>query len=396
MDQFRGYTVAAMFLVNFCGRLKSVPAALKHASPESYFGFADSIMPSFMFAAGFSYRLSSLRRLERGGMGAVVRHGLTRGVALVLVSLAMYGAEDLGGTFKSFADFTSESVFGFILRTLKADLWEVLAIIGVCQVLILPVITRSVRTRILAMLLLAGAHLVISYFFNFNFVYGKPNALDSLLGTKGTAWDGGFFGVLNWSVAMLAGSLAYDVVATRSPGRSFGALLFLGLLVMGASYALSGITRLYDVPPGSGAPKTVAESPVWPAFENARGRDWKDLLAEPPFVPPPPERPLNYWMMGKRIVSLTFIGFAVGFALALYALFILLCDIGPLRVGVFRTLGTNPLAAYWIHHAIEGAVHTVVPADSPLWWCGVGLAVFSLWTYLFVRYLEKQRVYIRL
>ena len=58
MDQFRGYTVAGMFLVNFVGGLKAFPEVLKHHNGHPYFSYADTIMPSFLFAAGFSYRLT--------------------------------------------------------------------------------------------------------------------------------------------------------------------------------------------------------------------------------------------------------------------------------------------------------------------------------------------------
>ena len=67
MDQFRGYTVAGMFVVNFVGGLAAFPEVMKHHNGLPYFSYADTIMPSFMFAAGFSYRLSALRRFAKLG-----------------------------------------------------------------------------------------------------------------------------------------------------------------------------------------------------------------------------------------------------------------------------------------------------------------------------------------
>ena len=90
MDQFRGYTVAGMFLVNFVGGLAAFPEVLKHHNGHPYFSYADTIMPSFMFAAGFSYRLTILRRLAQQGPARTYGHILIRSLALVLVSLVMY------------------------------------------------------------------------------------------------------------------------------------------------------------------------------------------------------------------------------------------------------------------------------------------------------------------
>ena len=68
MDQFRGYCVAGMWVVNFLSGFTAVHSILKHNN--TYFSFADSIMPAFLFAAGFSYRLTLLRRTTRDGRTA--------------------------------------------------------------------------------------------------------------------------------------------------------------------------------------------------------------------------------------------------------------------------------------------------------------------------------------
>ena len=166
---------------------------------------------------------------------------------------------------------------------------------------------------------------------------------------------------------------------------------------MAVAYALSCFSMLYDgeTPTGKG---DVATSPVWPPLDRLSGRSASSMLAEPPFVQPPPtsQRPNNYWMMNKKIVSLPFVLVAVGFSALLYGVFVLACDISGVSVGVFRTFGTNALAAYVLHHMVEEQVHSLVPKDSPFWYCMVGLAAFAAITYLFVRYLEKQGVFIRL
>ena len=63
--------------------------------------------------------------------------------------------------------------------------------------------------------------------------------------------------------------------------------------------------------------------------------------------------------MSQRTGSVSYQVFGAGFSLAVYALFVVLCDEGSLRVGLFRTFGQNPLAAYIVHPMVAGAVKPV-------------------------------------
>ena len=96
------------------------------------------------------------------------------------------------------------------------------------------------------------------------------------------------------------------------------------------------------------------------------------------------------------MVGPSFTLFSGGFAMALYALFILASDLGRLKLGVFRILGQNALAGYVLHHLVEHTMLGVVPKDSPLWWVLTGLTIFMVISVGFVAYLDRNKIHLKL
>src|SRR6266576_2088446 len=88
LDQFRGYTVAGMFLVNFIGGFECIPPVLKHHN--DYCSYADTIMPQFLFAVGFAFRLTFGRRAAADGLTVAYRRGARRFLGLALVAIVLY------------------------------------------------------------------------------------------------------------------------------------------------------------------------------------------------------------------------------------------------------------------------------------------------------------------
>ena len=94
LDQFRGYTMAGMFLVNYMGGTDTFPSILKHHN--NYCSYSDSIMPHFLFAVGFAFRLTFGRRVHDQGLGAAYSRMFRRFLGLMLVAMVVYGANRFG------------------------------------------------------------------------------------------------------------------------------------------------------------------------------------------------------------------------------------------------------------------------------------------------------------
>jgi predicted acyltransferase len=396
LDQFRGYTVVGMLLVNYFGGFQACPQVWKHT--HDYCSYADTIMPQFLFAVGFSLRLTFGRRMQQQGSASAYARMIRRLLGLVLVSIVVY---HVGARAPSWEKLTEGGILDILYRMfhepLKRSWFQTLMHIAVTSLWILPVVHSKASIRVLWMIGSALAHVILSYWFNFEWTNSAPNGI-----------DGGPLGFLTWTVPAMVGTLACDAFIQPKEsfrlGRTLSLSLVWAIVLMAFGYAISCGTRLYDVPEQQVAElksEKLAKDPVWPTSEriqaksaSSSGYDW---LAEPPFVKPPNQdlRKWNYWMMSQRGGTLSYLVFSAGFALLVFIVFYVVCDLAGLQLPFFRTFGTNALIAYILHSMVSGAIQPFVPKDSPAWYAYGALILFFYINWLFIRQLEKQNIFFR-
>ena len=343
LDQFRGYTVAGMILVNNLGRFAAVPAVLKHHN--TYCSYADTIMPQFFLAVGYAYRLTLLRRIERSGPRAAYGHAIRRVLGLLLLGFVVH---HLDGGVKTWADWQALGVAGFFRTAFRREYFQTLVHIALASLWVMPAIAGGTATRLAWLVGSAAAHVALSRWGYYAWVMTTPGI------------DGGPLGFLSWSIPLLAGSFAFDVVATARPGR-VARLALIAVILMAIGYGLTGLDGTLDAPP---------------------------------FVPP--SGPVDLWTMSQRAGSVSYQTFAAGFATAVYAAFVLASDVGRLRLGLFRTLGRNALVAYLLHPMVASAFEPFLPRDAPGLFVAAGFALEFGLTYAFLRFLEKNGLFLKL
>lgn len=343
LDQFRGYTVAGMFVVNWLGVFAVMPENLKHH--RTWCSYADTIMPQFFFAAGFALRLVYLRNAEKSGAAAAHGRAVRRALGLFVFGLIFY---QFGGDWKQWSALVEEGWIGFFSLKVWANPFQALVHIAVTSLWLLPVLARGMRVRMAFALLSAGLHVWLSHEFWF----------EKLIHSG--VIDGGPLGFLTWTLPAVAGTLACDAVRA---GWKMPRLAAWGTVLMVAGYALSCLSH-------GGA------------------------LAAPPFFAN--SAPHDIWTMSQKAGSASYLLFSAGFSLALYAGFRVVCDGHGWRLTVFHDLGTNALAAYVIHFLVMAALLNFAPGDSPAWWAlGMGALHFGLIWWM-VRWLNAKGLYLRL
>lgn len=346
LDQFRGYTVAGMFFVNFAGGFEAIPAVFKHHN--TYCSYADTIMPQFLFAVGFALRLVLLRNRAALGAPAALGRALRRIGLLFLVGFLFYHIEfdpPPGGAWwiPCWGPVTSASLW--------RETFQTLVHIAVTSLWVLPVITASWRTRLVFGAASVLLHVALSAAFWYDLLHEKK------------VIDGGPLGFLTWTVPALAGSFAHDFRQRLGADGSLRPLLAWGAVLMVAGYGLSCL--------GVGGP-----------------------VAAPPFFPPDGE--IGLWTMSQRAGSVTYLVFAAGFAMAVYAGFVWLCDGRGKSSGFLAILGANALAGYLLHEIVMLPFDSIRHESDPLWRAVLLTVVFMAVTTLLVWLCNRRGWYLRL
>lgn len=337
LDQFRGYTVAGMFLVNYLGYFAATPPLLKHHN--TWCSYADTIMPQFFFAVGFAMRLVFLKNSQREGMGVALRKAAQRCLFLILLGGLVYGP--VQPTWQ---------------RWLQRDFFQALVHIGFTGLWLLPVIGRSARTLALFAAASGLLHLLLSYQFWYAYLWQIK------------VIDGGALGFLSWTLPTATGALAYDFLRTRQPEAGIRPFLQWGAGLMAVGYGLSCLTH-------GGTLAAPPFSPPW-HFTATHGQD--------------------LFTMSQRAGSISYLTFSAGFSLALFAVFLWANQLRRWELGLFRTLGTNALAGYVLHDYVADFVRGSFPKTTAFPAAFGSFLLFFAVTYGVLRFMEHKGWYWRL
>jgi predicted acyltransferase len=90
LDQFRGFTVSLMILVNILAGFDAVPAWPKHATAPGSVNLPDFVIPSFLFIMGVALDISFIRSRVTRGTGRTVWRFIRR--SLLLIGFGILGS----------------------------------------------------------------------------------------------------------------------------------------------------------------------------------------------------------------------------------------------------------------------------------------------------------------
>ena len=201
IDQFRGFAIFGMILVNYLGQFDLMPETFKH--PRYGMTFANAIAPYFIFVVGMGFRLSIHRRIEKFGKTKAYWQAAKRYIILILIGIIVYGPDPV------------------------CDMWDALVDIGFGGLLVLPFISSRKSVRFIV----AAFYLVVHQLLFALTGYGEWTMANSI--------DGGPLGILPWAAILIFGTITVDYLGGSSHRDFVKKSLILGIPLLALGYILS-------------------------------------------------------------------------------------------------------------------------------------------------------------
>ncbi len=213
IDQFRGFAIFGMIIVNVCCEFNNSPYWLIHH--QYGFTFADFVAPAFIFIVGFSYRLSFIKAKEHLPVSELRKKFIKRYLIITFLGF-LYGHFDF-----------------------HVAVWDALTDIGIAGLLLYPFIGKNKFY-----ILFSGITYLTVYQLLFSYTaYGKWLMEHSI--------DGGPLGPFSWSFILACGAFCavfFENNRNKVSLQTFLCWLFGGLLLIGFGYFLSSPVLLPALP----------------------------------------------------------------------------------------------------------------------------------------------------
>lgn len=232
LDQFRGYAIFGMLLVNFFGHyktawveelndgmLKSTLDFIFHQQlhhHNEFMTYADTIAPIFMFVVGIGMRLSWTRRVQYVDPPVARKAMAKRYFTLVLIAFAIY----------------------------TGWLWDALMNIGLAGLVALLIVDKKWSVRIGYALGLVVAYQLIFSFTSYGELmlrlgkYGREldwPAITMFIPLRGDLLNvpinGALIGHWSWAFMLIFGTIAYDIMATQDRKKIVTGLVGFGVIL---------------------------------------------------------------------------------------------------------------------------------------------------------------------
>ncbi len=201
IDQFRGFAIFGMIMVNYLNHFEVIPETFKH--PHYGMTFANAIAPYFLIAVGMGFRISFGKMVSRTGLWPAVIHSLKRYLILIFLGFVLCGPD------------------------LKTDIWDALVDIGFSGLLALPFMLQTKTIRTVAAFGFLGLY-------QFLFIYAGYGEW-----TMANSIDGGPLGPLSWVSILLFGTVLYDYLDECTSKDFVRNTFIFGIMLVIAGYLLS-------------------------------------------------------------------------------------------------------------------------------------------------------------